>query len=254
MPRRRNHLTEVLVDNFVTKDFQKVLTPLNMLQQVFFLSKYVIKDNFITSNGHIYNLMSFLAAISYLSLVVMKAIYYILRLPDPKIYLLFILEVIIMATGLITNVIINVKQSENNVRLVLTLQKILRKQMSENIEQEWKIMNLVSVGIILVTYILFYLNFFIAYYQNNPFYEVLVPALILIFDMNMIYAANMAKIIAKQLDLWIIELKLYCTEKDLNDEVETDAEFHCIRLLSIYEEILLAYKIYKTVFKHLVRI
>ncbi|KAL0861743.1 hypothetical protein ABMA27_009219 [Loxostege sticticalis] len=53
--KKKVNLYECLLNNYIDDDMQSFLRPLELSQHLMFQSKFTIRDNFITPNGHLYN-------------------------------------------------------------------------------------------------------------------------------------------------------------------------------------------------------
>lgn len=128
-PKYQNFFsTEFILDNYLDSDFQKFLYPLNFFENLLSLSKYSIRDNFITSinrSGTLY---------SYLSTVFIISVYILIVCLDegiknfsPDLLVVGIINYVFTIIGRIVYNCTNNGFSDSHVNLILSIQRLQRK-------------------------------------------------------------------------------------------------------------------------------
>lgn len=129
-PKRYLKSNEILLNNVLDKDFQKILLPFNLMHSIIFLKKYNICDNFITSNSFKSKVLSFCC------LVIMLVYFVYLNATGDYsqnnyttnlIVVLFdAIDIVFYPMAILFLFIHEVCCSNDNVKLILKLQEIER--------------------------------------------------------------------------------------------------------------------------------
>ncbi|PZC79305.1 hypothetical protein B5X24_HaOG201002, partial [Helicoverpa armigera] len=201
--------SEGLLDNRVEKDLQSVLRPLNLTLGIFICSKYSIRYNFITPNGIYYNICGFVCVVIYCSYSIYTTVSSSIELVqlknnfNPRLHWSSIFEVFFNAFGLMLHYINNVKHRCNNTAIVLKIQFAIKVlEFNSNELKSLKFFNWLSIiilnGICLVS-IAFFSYFF---FENLRFFGILSFYCSVIFDVSLLYAACVIKLLRKLLAAW----------------------------------------------------
>ncbi|XP_037298940.1 uncharacterized protein LOC119190675 [Manduca sexta] len=236
---------DILLNNAIGKDIQSIMRPLNLIQNIYCAPKYRIKDNFIIPNGIYENLISFSAVLALLIICVSNIAFSscpIKILSADLICISDVLNEVISLMGFIINSWVSITQSNNNVQLLLLLQTNHRlMEFAERDVSLLKISNWIKVIALyscsLGVYTSLHMYFHIPYI-HTVFFDVIV----LCFDMNMVYAIFIMKLIVKNLIHWHKEIQ----------KPENALILYKDRMFHLYMNIMLAYKLFKKAFQLLV--
>lgn len=121
---------EILLNNVLDEDFQKMLRPLNLIHSVVFLKKYDIRDNFVTSNSLKTKIISFcviMIALTYY--VYFNASHIILQSHQSAdiavtVKLLQCIDIVFYPMSVLVLFKQKVCCSNDNIKLILKLQEI----------------------------------------------------------------------------------------------------------------------------------
>lgn len=119
---------EILLDNVLDKDFQKMLLPFNLMHSIIFLKIYNLRDNFITSNSFKSKVLSFCClVIMVLYFIYLNAIedYSENSYTTNLIIAIFdVIDVVFYPIAILVLFIHKVCCSNDNVKLILKLHQI----------------------------------------------------------------------------------------------------------------------------------
>lgn len=235
---RIHHRVEILLNNLVDKDVQAMVTPLNIMQFLTLCSKYRIKDNFITPNCRVTNLVSLFGTLLYLAIIAdhTRSIY---NRNTPTVFLITQwIDICIHVIGFVVNFVVCVMCSDHNVMLVLSIQDVHRLL---NDEVKCKSFNFWN------WFLLFFLNianmsmFFYFNISTSTFSLDIEVMTLLVFDFNIIYAIRILRLLESKVVLWNIEvLKSQQTEE------------YNLKMFNILVKIYECYELYKACFEYLV--
>lgn len=246
---QKNLHVEVLLRNYLGKDLQSVLLPLNVMQHICFFSRCTIQDNFITPK----NIKSII--ISLIGTVVFGIIFMFKLVPlslssDDNINNFFLrisqFDVVFYTSGLVVNLFVTIYQSSNFVAMILKISAIHYILSDKEKLRKLKIMNWIMFGMLAYTYgtdVIYFLT------QNMNVVNILCVVILWCFDVNLLYAIGIVSLLRNKLDLWTREINKY-TETDLgNGDVEGITR---LKVINSYFDILDAFNIYKDVFQGMV--
>ena len=238
---------DVLQNNCLDKDIQQIFYPLNFLLLLLFSSKYTIQDNYITPNGKKRHILSFLS-VCFVIVVTVYDLYIDLMAHNFLLLISINFMYVYYSFGMILVFILNFVHSENNMLLIRSFQIIHRSLDFSKSVRSFVTCNWISVihmfGLNTFIFVSFYASF-------RPVIFILLRNLLYItFDANILYAIHVLILLTKHVNEWIKKILT------MKDEQETDqvinSEPYCKELFSIYQNILEAYKLYKTIFQALV--
>nr|WCC58015.1 gustatory receptor 30 [Papilio xuthus] len=201
----KNHFsTTFILDNHIDSDLEKFIYPLNLIENVLFLSKYSIRDNFITSNNCYANLYS------HLSTIFIIFIYLLIILLDkgirtfpPTVLALCIINYICVIIGRVVYNLTNNCLSDSHVNLIISIQRI-----QKTIKINYKIFTLYNwvFFFIIVSYyiILFSIQ---CYAKRGTPYILFSYIIMLIDDFNSLYLMSINKLLVEYTILFEYKLK-----------------------------------------------
>nr|WCC57899.1 gustatory receptor 30.1 [Papilio memnon] len=184
--------TAFILDNYLDSDFQKFLYPLNFLDNHLFLSKYSIRDNFITSNNRNGTLCS------YLSTVFIIFIYILIICLDegirnfsPDLLVVGIINYVFEIIGRIIYNCTNNGFSDSHVNLILSIQR-LQRTVKINYKNftfyNWMLFSIICCYYIILFIIQWYAG------RGTP-YILIIYIIALIDDLNSLYLIRINKLL-----------------------------------------------------------
>lgn len=240
---KRKNTDEVLLDNMVDKDIQSLLLPLNMLQNVTFCPKYWLRDNFITPHTTICKVVCMCAALVYTSAYVYRAydlqMSQIIREYFNLLNIFSIIDIFFYSIGFIMNFIMNVVQSQENIRFLLIYQDIHRF-LNSGIQKQEKNKSIIWNWISLLMICCFYCGFI-------AFLPGLSRIILICFDANIIYSIALLKMLGEK--LLLLENKIQNLQAhSMGDDA------HCGKIFQAYLNILECYNNFAISYHKAVRV
>ncbi|PZC77066.1 hypothetical protein B5X24_HaOG200716 [Helicoverpa armigera] len=244
---------EETVNNKIDKDLQSVLRPLNLMQAIVICSKYRISDNKIKPHSRLYNWLGFTLVIAFRILSIHK----LLTSNYPSnvsrlvafLYMINIFDFVFNAIGFFLNSYVNIIHRYNNVWLVLKLQHIHRilninsKNLQMLIIYNW--ISAISIYIVFIMYMCYISLFFPVF----SVFGTIVTFSTISFDINVIHALLLIKLLRQTLRMWILKLL------DLkNTDTVSNDESLWTQMFDAYKNILDVYKMIEKLFKLMVSI
>lgn len=239
--------SEVLLDNTITKQFQRMLLPLNIIQYAYFDPKFRIKDDFIMSNSR------FEIAFTVVGNLILILIFFcrIFEVVDVKTTYVIAasLDFVVRVIGYVIKIFVNIQQSSNSVLLILKIQSIHIKQNSKAYSyKNMMISNWIYIIIIYIVFVICSIVYALKVDLHLTEIENIIIFLFLDFDVSVIYAFRIITCIRKELVLWTTEV-IYYSSKNGNENFD-----YWMKMYTIYLDILDAFNTYKKVFQTTVSI
>lgn len=244
------HPTEVLLNNRIEKEVQRMFFPLHFLLVLLLSSKYSIQDDYITPNSKQRKFGSFVCA-CYIVVTCVHFIYfdevtdnYSNIKKNMVISLITTFSFIYLGVGIVIFFILSIFQSQNNILLIVIIQRIdasidISKRVKSFIIWNWfSVLSIFGFNVFIncAHMAAFHVNFMqLRMFVCNFIYAA--------FDLNCVYAIRVITLLTYYLEDWIKEIL------ELYKETESDK---CDRQFNIYRNILEAYKQFKNAFKVLV--
>nr|WCC57902.1 gustatory receptor 32 [Papilio memnon] len=197
---------EILYDNFIEKDFQMFLRPLNLLHYVTLSTKYSIRYNFITSNSRLVNLISLCSSVVFITT------YFIVIFLDDGIFkldvvllTLLMVNFFIYAFCYLLNAFMNVVYCKINVDFIIKMINITKCITSGSDCKKLTIFNWLYV----IITIMFHFTIVFIHVKMTDFelFYGFVVIILLINDLNTIYIIRMIKFLRLLIDSWASKLK-----------------------------------------------
>ncbi|XP_063897725.1 uncharacterized protein LOC135118783 [Helicoverpa armigera] len=232
----------ILFKNILDKDVQCMLWPLNLMQYMMLCPKYHIKNNLITPNSLISNIISIIATVGFISSSFYRTyeIIYYSVLKSTSFFISFVLyyDCIYYVAGFIMNCAMGILQTKNMVKFVLIFQKIHRFLNDGSLFRRYVIMNwiyfIAALGfffIILMLFVMLFENWIFIIYG----YE------LIFFDLNVVYFIRIIKLLEDKVVLYNKCL--------LNYEKHTTDESYRQKIFQVYVDLLECYNILKKCFQ-----
>ncbi|PZC77065.1 hypothetical protein B5X24_HaOG200715 [Helicoverpa armigera] len=234
--------------NYIDKNLQTMLFPLNLMQNMMFFPKYSIYNNNIRSNSLLSNFVSLCTTIAVISLHLYRSykLYSdnIIREFINILYITSYFDIILTCIGFTINFIVSVYQSKNNVLFILKLQKV---HTFLNGEQQFK--RFMYRNWMFLVFEFLYFTFGLCFFcvkLNLPKYDYFCSLTALCFDVNLVYAIRMIKLLSDKVELWNIEAQKLL---QLN---YVDIESHCQKMFDAYVHILECYDLFQCSYQQLI--
>lgn len=198
-------------DNVIGKELQSILKPLNLIQALFVCAKYKLKNDRITPNTLKYNLASVLTTVINLSLLLHTTF------AAPSLDSLLYIMIAMIGLGL--NCYISITESENSVLLVIKIENVLKAVKSKNIRQflfyNWSC--IIGLHISMFILILYY-----SFFNMINYLELFNDYSLITFDVNILYAGILIKIVWNSLKLWLKELQQLEADSRSGNDVDSN--------------------------------
>lgn len=246
----KNFHVEMLLRNYLEKDLQEVLVPLNLMQHFCFSSRCVIQDNFITPKNMKSIIISIIGTVAF-GIIFMFKLVPLYMTSDHSLNIFFLrisqFDVLFYISGLILNIVLTIYQSPNIVAMILKICDVHYVLNDEKELKKVKIMNWVMFGLLVYTY-----GTDLIYYLMRRMNAVYIMCVMILwsFDANLLYARGVVALIGHKLDLWTREIKKYA-EMDSNDNDESKDR---LKVINSYFDIVDAFNLFKNVFQVMVSI
>lgn len=236
---------ELLLNNYLGKDTQKLFYLFYLLQHMFLSIKFKIRNNFIYPNGSKLNI-----AMSTFWMVLF--ICYIYRVftryggvlgtrhffKSETHFFLVYFYFVYNSFAIVAVFILNVMHTHNNVLLVLNIQTIHEHIQIEKKCHKFNIMwNWISFLSIIFVDVLVLALFFVLYFD---YADIIVDYLFIIFDLNFIYAIRIITL----LKTYLINFK--------NKYLVTNSTQNCEDILKLYKIFMQAYTLFDKIFNFMV--
>lgn len=237
----------LLLNNYLEKDIQKLFYPFYLLQHIFLMTKYTIRDNFIYPNGPKLN-TSISIFWTVLSILFFYNIYYTYGKVNENFYsfnsktqyIIIYFYKILNNLGIITFLILNLVHSDNNVLLILNVQtihkhiKINAKCSRQYIKYNWvSCVIIISVDVFII--VLYYIKGVYLDYTHA-----LSDYLLKMYDLNIIYAIR----IATMLEIYLKNFK--------NKYLVINSTQDCDNIFKIYKTLMRTYILFNKIFNFMV--
>ncbi|PZC77046.1 hypothetical protein B5X24_HaOG200695 [Helicoverpa armigera] len=230
--------------NTVDKDVQSMLLPLNLMQYLTFCPKYRIKDNFIIPNSRVSYFISAIASLIFM--FILETFYYqILKSPDfdeEPAYLIACTtyDTLFYGFGYTLNIMDSVIRSKKNIQFILTFQRVHRLVNIEKCFKNFVVWNWIIITLFLTLQTLLITVFCLL----SDFFDATVGYfyVLAIFDLSIVYAMRVLKLLENTTVLWIQVLNSH----------QFGNLYDCKKLFQAYVDILQCYDMFKSCFQHFV--
>lgn len=235
---------EILLDNFIERDIQLFLRPLNLLHYVTLSTKYNIRYNFITSNSRFVNFISLCSSVVFITtyFIVIFLNEGIFKL-DVVLLTLLMVNFCVYAFSYLLNSYTNVVHCDSNVDFIIKIRNIKKYITSDGFCKKITIFNWLYVVITIVFH--FIIVFIHVRITNFELFYGFVVVTLLINDLNIIYVIRMIKFLRILIDLWASEFKTKQLNiiDDINEETRQKKYWDMKR--KTFEDIIDASSMYK---------
>lgn len=245
-----NFPIDILASNFLDKDVQSMLLPLNLMQILSLNPKYNIKNNFINPNNISDKFILLCGIVIFLTSNVYRIVEILLDdnmkryIRIEFLYFASCLDFSFFCLGFITNFIINFIRTKETVKFILIFQEVHRYLHNQARVKLFILRTWFCIGLLFGYYVLVIFYEYLMYL--NPPWNVTFNLVIQItLDFNLIYAMRLIKLLTDKVDLW--NRKLLLSHKNGSNKRR------CKIMFQAYVQIMKCYKIYKNIFQQSVR-
>lgn len=231
-----------VLKNAVEKDIQSLFFRLNLMQNIMLFPKYSIRDHFIYPNSMLFKFIGLCAAIFYSAMGALRIYGFhndeTIRLHFEELYMASYFDFLFYGYGYFMIFILNVVQTNTNVKFVLNYQKIHRFFYT-GICMSFDYWSRASVLIIAV-WVLAVLAASLAI--DVPIYLVIFVIFNTLFDFCSIYAIRLITLLKNSVILMNVEIQML--------EYTTVDQGHSYKLWKAYRNIMKCYKGYICFYRH----
>ncbi|KAF9799863.1 hypothetical protein SFRURICE_017097 [Spodoptera frugiperda] len=197
----------VLLGNKVGEDLQTVLKPVNLMQKILFCAKYSIRNNVITAKSYLYIILRIIIVFLFRCISVdfefisFKSLENDLRMLYT--FLCCSTDIILYVTGDFLDSLSIISHSRHNILLVLNIQylfnvlQIKGEELKSLVFCSW--VYIIILNMFSISYILFYI--FVS--LNWSVIEVIMAYMTIVFDVNIVNALILLKLIRHIIRTWI---------------------------------------------------
>ncbi|PZC77057.1 hypothetical protein B5X24_HaOG200706 [Helicoverpa armigera] len=227
---------EVLLNNRLDKDVQRILFPFNFFLTMFLSSKYCIRDNYITPSKRKYYVFGLFGICIITAANVHQMYGQIANMDLNKRGLLILIFLhVTQIFNFALSIVLNIIDCHKNVLLIVIIQAIHRsfdfsKSIRNLVFYSWMIL---LIGLCINVYTIAYGY---AILQSWHILSFIHDVLMVVLDIDLIYKIRLLILLTTYLNEWI---KNICLKKD--DWQQDQA--NCVNLFATYQNILKAYDV-----------
>ena len=243
---------EVFLKNVIETDLHSLLRPLNLMHDAFLYAKYSIRDNVISSNTYLYNFLTVFCILLFWCYDLYHLISVFIQISEQwGIYKWFYrlsntFDWFVYLCGHLMNSFLNIVQSNFNIILVLKIQHVIRDlQINSKKLKCFTASNWTWVTSLNIIWICYVISFFCVF-PNIALVDCISLYTCIVFDVNVIYALTLLKLLEKMTRVWIAEVL-----RTRNME-ESEREEYWKLMFNVYMNILQIYTIIEMTFRQLV--
>lgn len=240
---------QVLPNNRLNKDFQKIVYSLNYALSVFLNSKYNIRNHHIYSAGKISRILSFCCMLSMNMCCIYRIVIVDIRdvnknmsSTEEVFFSLFTKGYfIVFMIGFTITFILNIVHKNDHIVLILKLQSIHE---SIDFSKSFIVWNWISVlTVIVINNFIYILYFTTCHYPDitDLIVDILTGTLFIGMEINLVTNTRILILLRKYLYGWIKEVII------MNDDHENNERI--LKLFETYQSIMKAYNLYKKIFQ-----
>lgn len=248
---------ECLLNNIMDKDFQCVLLPFTIFQNIFMIARFNVTNNFITPLRRTYYIksacaVSILIIINYYCFVVYSEIIQIdINKGTTALVILLRFDCIYYIIATVVLYITSALHSSNTVLLIIKLQESLRTiNMTTKMLLHMKIWNWIYILSISSFYFVSTI-IIVSQTQEFKFGHLILLLRVMIFDLNIIYASRTVSFTCHVLRLW--NKKMLGYEKKYYQEMEEN-QLMGKAMLKAYFDIIKSFRLTEKIYEFAVSI
>lgn len=245
---RRGYHKEILLSNRVDSAFNRMMFPLNILQQITFVQKYRIRDKFITPNDNFIISVSFCGLIC---IVVLNSYIYLNLESEVSMFFkitTFILELVIIPIVLLVNFAYTIRYGNSHVRLFLKLQR-LAKFTKYSKYKDFTVHNWIGVVVLVGCHVVLVIFWFVV--LGHIIWTFII---LLLIHSYIYYVSRFLNLLRRNVVLWTDNIKQMDKYRTSTEELEINQAESCAESFNYFKDILEAYSIVNRTYEFMVRI
>lgn len=248
-------MKELLLNNLLEKEFQRMLFPLNLMQTVLLQPKYRILNGFVTPVGLREYFICLLGVIFvFLANIAKWLTYRYFEADLASVNALLSFDTVFYSLTSLSLLVVNLAQSKNNVLLVLKMQEAYKLFDGHNSLKKTQNFNWMAILITTSTCALF-----LAINYNRDLRQILFVMSLYYFDGNIVFAIQIMKFLEQEIKMWLNALNRYyitCSEPNHNRLTKyfLETEQQETRLFTAFLAIMEAFKLFKSIFQYSVSV
>ncbi|KAH9640147.1 hypothetical protein HF086_018389, partial [Spodoptera exigua] len=234
-------LPEVLLDNRLEKDTQKMMYPVHLMFSIFLSSKYTVRDDYVTPRGKVYYTFTFLFVVILYVMAVKRLFFEELgdsmgTYNNDLVTIFYLFFCFFYLTGFTILFFLNIIHSDASISLILLIQSVfVSLEFKDNLKKITRRNWVAMFGVFFLNICLHYL-YYVTFNEFNVS-DTLFDFMFITFDLNLVYALLVIVLLRKYLEKWI-QLVI--------DNVDDASS---AKLFVDYRNILEAYNFYKATFQ-----
>lgn len=205
--------SDFFLENYITDHIVRIFYYMNITLSILFAAKYIIKDNFITPTGNIYNIIVYFV---FGSGIIFKSYTEFFEGPSNRTNALleavFVYRFIYYCFSLIMLCYVNVTKSHTNILLVLKIQKINNIICKNKTIDNTAFWNFLFYLVNFIRSLMMIVTYFLTLFDNVLNIE--STPLLLSFDANWFYFIRVLNLLRKYL-----KERFQSTVNEMNDEL-----------------------------------
>lgn len=208
---------EYLLNNFIEKELQEVLTPLIISDRVIVSMKFAIKDNFITSNSRLYTFLSLIVNCMLISFHIFRAAYFeVNRFQLMSFKILIFINIGTMIVEFVVNYICVLK-SETIVKILLKMQEIDKNLNNIDSRRFFKYKVTTWSMVIFLVLCQSFTAFTYAYFFQDII-NFCVTMSRFFFDVNIVYVILIMDFLASRVNIWTSKVETLFKKENCDED------------------------------------
>lgn len=220
--------SELLLNNAIDNNVNVFLRPLNLIQSLFFISSYTIRDNFITYKSSVSYAFGFFSIIVVIFIYVFRVIIY--DSENMFVYINVLFDSVYYSLGFTMNLYASVAYKNLNINLVLKIQELKKSNLiTHNTLYTLTRLNWIYIVTCFFFYVYVASSFIILFEDNrlSVYSEIICQITLFAFDVNAIYASQIIRILRAALREWLSDLKSCTAIKTYTSELKGKGRKQC---------------------------
>lgn len=250
IPRAYPNPKEVLLNNRLDEEIQRILFPFNFFLTLFSCPKYSIRDNYITPNGNkilIFQLFG-ICFVTAITIDLLGLTNLATFLPSGNAFIIKLISIFLNLTrwfNFISNAILNIKNSLDNVCLIIMIQSIYKSVKVTGVFS-FTVVNWIIVTIPIFIMVSASMSVAIIFSVIPNFFHNACTYILISYEIDFLYNTRILHLLCKYIDHWIKKIDMMTNDRE-------DDEAYCLKLFETYQNILKAYEMYKKLYEVVVR-
>ncbi|KAF9800093.1 hypothetical protein SFRURICE_016970 [Spodoptera frugiperda] len=224
----------------------RILFPFNFFLTLFSCPKYSIRDNYITPNGNktlIFQLFG-ICFVTAITIDLLGLTNLATFLPSGNAFIIKLISIFLNLTrwfNFISNAILNIKNSLDNVCLIIMIQSIYKSVKVTGVFS-FTVVNWIIVTIPIFIMVSASMSVAIIFSVIPNFFHNACTYILISYEIDFLYNTRILHLLCKYIDHWIKKIDLMTNDRE-------DDEAYCLKLFETYQNILKAYEMYKKLYE-----